>query len=169
MERLTLVLIGLFVVLFVGQLYLREYFVTSDMEKSTITMTLSELLYTIGVGTQKRQQQEQEQEQQQRCDGYGHGHGYGYGHGHGHGLGLGNGLGNGLGKNDLQDYLLMKQEMLKGVKSGIHKLPCTATPSSTSSKCGPEPINAYVSPSCIQGSAYMETVPLVSSTSCNSC
>lgn len=147
MERLTLVLIGLFVVLFVGQLYLREYFVTSDISNSTITMSLSELLYTIGVGTQ-----------QQRQQGHGHDHGQGHGHGHGH------------EQNDLQDYLLMKQEMLKGVKSGIHKLPCTATPSSgRPSSCGPEPIHAYVSPSCIQGSAYMETVPLVSSSSCNSC
>jgi hypothetical protein len=147
MERLTLVLIGLFIVLFVGQLYLREYFVTSDISNSTITMTLSELLYTIGVGTQQQRKQQEQQEQ-----------GHGNQHGHGH-------------DNDLQHYLTMKHEMLDRVKSGLHKLPSKATPSSgtTPSTCGPEPINTYVSPSCIQGSAYMETVPLVSSNSCNSC
>lgn len=149
MERLTLVLIGLFVVLFIGQLYVREYFVTSDISNSTITMTLSELLYTIGVGTQKRKGEEE------RCDDEGHGH---------------------ADDNDLQQYLTMKQEMLNGVKSGLHKLPSKPKPSrvtpsmvTPSSTCGPEPIITYVSPSCIQGSAYMETVPLVSSSSCNSC
>ena len=142
MERLTLVLIGLFVVLFIGQLYVREYFVTSDISNSTITMTLSELLYTIGVGTQKRQGGGQS------CDDEGHEH---------------------SDDNELQQYLTMKQEMLNKLPSKpkpSRVTPSMVTPSST---CGPEPIIAYVSPSCIQGSAYMETVPLVSSSSCNSC
>jgi hypothetical protein len=153
MERLTLVIIGLFIVLFIGQVYVREYFVTSDISNSTITMTLSELLYTIGVGTQERQQKQRQQGES--CDGH-------------------------EDDNELQQYLTMKQEMLNGVKSGLHKLPSKVTPSrvpprvtpsrvTPSSKCDEEPILAYVSPSCIQGSAYMETVPLVSSSSCNSC
>jgi len=165
MERLTLVLIALFVLLFIGQLYVREYFITSDMEKSTITMTLSELLYTIGVGTQQMQQQGQQQRGgydmrngDERHDNH-----------HDH--------------DELQTYLTMKEEMLHGVKSGLNKfnkfnkfnnsnkLPCNLRqPSVTpTSNCGPEPINTYVSPSCIQGSAYMESVPLVSSSSCDSC
>jgi hypothetical protein len=164
MERLTLVVIGLFVVLFLGQLYLREYFVTADMEKSTITMTLSELLYTIGVRTKKMQEQEQEHEQEQEQEqekekDYRNGYGYGQRQRY-----------RNNGNNQLQQYLMMKNDMLDGVKTGLDTLPSALTPSSNLSNlsackptCGTPPINMNVSPSCLQGSAYMESVPLVTS------
>jgi hypothetical protein len=49
MERLTILLILLFVILFIGQAYTREYFVTTvDISNSTLTMSLTDLLYAIG-------------------------------------------------------------------------------------------------------------------------
>lgn len=133
MERATLALIALFFVLFLGQIYLRESFV--DISNSTVTMSLSDLLYTIG---------------SRSGTGTGTGSRSGTGYGYPSPRGCGHTNQNGDSEDeDLEKYLLMKHEMLKGVKSGLRK----SVP----------PFLKEESPACTQGSAYMETVPLVAS------
>jgi hypothetical protein len=45
MEKLSILLISLFLLLCIGQVYSREYFATADITNATVTMSLSDLLY----------------------------------------------------------------------------------------------------------------------------
>jgi len=136
MERLTLVLIALFVILFLGQVYLREYFVTTvDISNSTLTMSLTDLLYTLGTKMPSPPGSHLPYPPPPPH--------------HSH-----------HNDNELEQYLLMKEELLKGVKSGLDSsLPALK-------KKYKKDAEDDVSPSCSQGSAYMENVPLVLASSC---
>lgn len=147
MDRVTLIIICLFVILFLGQLFLREYFVTTvDMSNSTITMSLSELLYTIGVGSKNNNNNNNNSNDNnddasntQSCN-------HTDAHNDTHDT------------HDLETYLMMKEELLNGVKSGIN----SALPSALKGSGGQAPLSMTdVSPSCSQGSSYMENVQLV--------
>jgi len=139
MDRVTLIIICLFVILFLGQLFLREYFVTTvDMSNSTITMSLSELLYTIGVGS-KNNNNSNDNDDEYNTRSRNHTH-------------------DTHDTHDLETYLMMKEELLNGVKSGIN----SALPSALKGSGGQAPLSMTdVSPSCSQGSSYMENVQLV--------
>lgn len=45
MEKLSILLISLFVLLCIGQFYSTEYFATADISNATVTMSLSDLLF----------------------------------------------------------------------------------------------------------------------------
>jgi len=139
MDRVTLIIICLFVILFLGQLFLREYFVTTvDMSNSTITMSLSELLYTIGVGS-KNNNNSNDNDDEYNTRSRNHTH-------------------DTHDTHDLETYLMMKEELLNGVTSGIN----SALPSALKGSGGQAPLSMTdVSPSCSQGSSYMENVQLV--------
>ena len=95
-------------------------------------MSLSDLLYTIGAGTQQQQKQQEHYHKDE--------------------------------SDDLEQYLMMKEEMLHSVKSEIN----SALPSLLKKSSEQAPLSmTHLSPSCAQGSAYMESVPLVTS-SCKS-
>jgi hypothetical protein len=48
MERLSMLLIALFLILCIGQVYSREPFATADISNATVTMSLSDLLFYSG-------------------------------------------------------------------------------------------------------------------------
>jgi len=48
MERLSILLIALFLILCIGQVYSREPFATADIANATVTMSLSDLLFYSG-------------------------------------------------------------------------------------------------------------------------
>lgn len=135
MERLTIILIALFIILFIGQMFSREYFVAvTDMSNSTITMSLSDLLYTIGIGA-------------------------------------GSSSGSGSGsystykppvqpQDNLEQYLLTKQDFLNEFKTGLDKSLPSLLANSSGSYAVPPSSMTDVSPSCSQGSGYMEQVAL---------
>ena len=45
MEKLSILLISLFLLLCIGQFYSTEYFATADISNATVTMSLSDLLF----------------------------------------------------------------------------------------------------------------------------
>jgi hypothetical protein len=131
MERLTILLILLFVILFIGQAYTREYFVTTvDISNSTLTMSLTDLLYAIG-------SERTAPDSVAPVPPAPHEH-----------------------SSDVEQYLLMKQELINGVKLGLQ----SSIPNLTkkTSSLGQNSMTDS-SASCMQGAAYMESVPLCSS------
>lgn len=91
-------------------------------------MSLSDLLYTIGSNTNGQHHQQYEHNHTQSES------------------------------DDLEQYLMMKKEMLSSVKSEIN----SSLPSLLKKSSEQPPLSMTdISPSCLQGSAYMETIPLV--------
>jgi len=127
MERVTILLILLFIILFIGQAYTREYFVTTvDISNSTLTMSLTDLLYTIGSERRVPDSSAPIYPMYPIPP----------------------------AQSDVEEYLLMKEELLNGMKLGLKSsLPRLITHSNSSSP-------ADSSASCTQGAAYKETVAL---------
>lgn len=130
MEKLSILLIALFLILCLGQLYFVEPFAEADIKNATVTMSLSDMLFYGGSASKGPPVTRPE---------YGQ-----YGHSSDHG-------------SDLGSYLYLKNEMTRQFKEHIKHT--QADPSFQSTNVEP--------PSCMQGSTYMETVPLKVPASCS--
>ena len=140
MEKLSILLIALFLILCLGQLYFVEPFAEADIKNATVTMSLSDMLFYGGSVSKGPPVPRPEYGQ------YGQ---YGqYGHSSGHGTDQG---------SDLGSYLYLKNEMTRQFREHIKHT--QADPSFQSTNVEP--------PSCMQGSTYMETVPLKVPASCS--
>jgi hypothetical protein len=140
MEKLSILLIALFLILCIGQFYSREAFATADISNATVTMSLSDLLYYNSRPPVTAQTYNPFAGMPYNPYFSGDGSGYGYGYGYG---------------GDLDSYLFLKNEMTREFKE---KLKQTGGYSLN-------PVNVEP-PSCSQGSSYMETVPLKVPASC---
>jgi len=130
MEKLSILLIFLFIILCIGQVYMREPFATADISNATVTMSLSDLLYYSG--------------------------GKGAGNVTPQTYGMNGFYGNPSVSYDdtsLESYLFLKNEMSKEVKNKLRERESTNL--------------VNIEPSVIQGSSYMETVPLKVPASCS--
>lgn len=137
MEKLSILLISLFLLLCIGQVYSREYFATADIANATVTMSLSDLLY---YGSSPRVNEVRPMVYNPLTnvpyDPYF------------------NVPGSGSSSGELDSYLFLKNEMTREFKEKLKARGSTFTPMNV------EP------PSCSQGSSYMETVPLKVPASC---
>jgi hypothetical protein len=139
METLSAVLLAVFLILCIRQLYFTEPFVEADIKNATVTMSLSDMLYYSGNkgavqytsgGSQRLPSISEDN------------------------IGYYGGSG-----GDLGSYLYLKNEMTKQFKEQL-KL------KNTNGNASFQPTNIEP-PSCIQGSTYMETVPLKVPASCS--
>lgn len=133
MEKLSILLIALFLILCLGQLYFVEPFAEADIKNATVTMSLSDMLFYGGSVSKEAPVPRPEYGQ------YGQ-----YGHSSDQG-------------SDLGSYLYLKNEMTRQFREHIKHT--QADPSFQSTNVEP--------PSCMQGSTYMETVPLKVPASCS--
>jgi hypothetical protein len=132
MEKLSILLIALFLILCLGQLYFVEPFAEADIKNATVTMSLSDMLFYGGSVSNGAPVQRPEYGQYKDSNGDMYG-------------------------NDLGSYLYLKNEMTRQFKEHIKQT--QADPSFQSTNVEP--------PSCMQGSSYMETVPLKVPASCS--
>lgn len=142
MEKLSVLLLALFLILCLGQLYFTEPFAEADIKNATVTMSLSDMLYYSGFSS-KGAPSSQNGGRIPYTDYYGY-----YGDGY---------YGDGSSGGDLGSYLYLKNEMTKQFKEHINK---------TNAGASFQPTNIEP-PSCAQGSTYMETVPLKVPASCS--
>jgi hypothetical protein len=137
MEKLTILLVALFLLLCIQQYLFTEPFAQADISNATVTMSLSDLLYYGGFASkgapttviQPPYMQQYPYMQQDPSS-----------------------------TNDLSSYLYLKNEMARQFKEHIQQ---TQGDYSTFTPTNVEP------PSCSQGSSYMETVPLKVPASCS--
>ena len=137
MEKLTILLVALFLLLCIQQYFFTEPFAQADISNATVTMSLSDLLYYGGFASkgapttviQPPYMQQPPYLQQDPSS-----------------------------TNDLSSYLYLKNEMARQFKEHIQQ---TQGDYSTFTPTNVEP------PSCSQGSSYMETVPLKVPASCS--
>ena len=139
MEKLSVLLLSLFLVLCIGQLYFTEPFAEADIKNATVTMSLSDMLYYSG---NKGAVQYGLENTSQRLPSISEDN-----------IGYYGGSG-----GDLGSYLYLKNEMTKQFKEHIKQ---THGNYSSFNPTNVEP------PSCAQGSTYMETVPLKVPASCS--
>jgi len=133
MEKLSILLIALFLILCLGQMYFVEPFAEADIKNATVTMSLSDILFYGGSASKGMPVQRPEYGQYKD---YYSGDIYG---------------------NDLGSYLYLKNEMTRQFKEHIKHTQADTSFQATNI----EP------PSCMQGSSYMETVPLKVPASCS--
>lgn len=142
MDTLTLLLV-LVALLFIGQLINREYFVDGDISNAKVTMSLSDLLYFSA-----NKDRGGWSGSAAGSGGLGYNGRYSGPWNEDDEYGMGSGAGSGSGSGSLDSYLFLKNEMTKQFKDRLKR-------SSTS------PVNlTNIEPSILQGSSYMETVPL---------
>ena len=132
MEKFSIVLVSLFIILLIGQYYMTEFFVDSDISNAKVTMSLSDLLYYGGnkVSTQTIHTYDRSPSVSSASA---------------------SSASASSGSGSLDSYLFLKNEMTREFKEHLSK-----TNGSYSSF---KPSNVEP-PSCTQGSSYMETVPL---------
>ncbi len=128
MEKLSILLIFLFIILCIGQIYSREAFATADISSATVTMSLSDLLYYSG--TKAAQPVASSSSIPYTPD------------------------------KSLDSYLFLKNEMTREFKNKLKESAHSAN------GCSMNLVNVEP-PSVMQGSSYMETVPLKVPASCS--
>jgi hypothetical protein len=144
MEKLSVVLLAVFLILCIRQLYFTEPFVEADIKNATVTMSLSDMLYYSGNKGAVQYSLGNTSGGSQRLPSiYEDTMGY---------YGSSGGSGGNLGS-----YLYLKNEMTKQFKEHIKHTQADTSFQATNV----EP------PSCMQGSSYMETVPLKVPASCS--
>ena len=133
MEKFSIVLVSLFIILLIGQYYMTEFFVDSDISNAKVTMSLSDLLYYGGnkVSTQTIHTYDRRPSAYDSSSAAS--------------------SASASASGSLDSYLFLKNEMTREFKEHLRK-----TNGSYSSF---KPSNVEP-PSCTQGSSYMETVPL---------
>ena len=141
MEKLSILLISLFVLLCIGQFYSREYFATADISNATVTMSLSDLLFygSSPRVTQVNRPMVFNPLTNVPYDPYFNVPGYDSAYGSGSG--------------ELDSYLFLKNEMTREFKEKLKARGSIA-------------LTNVEPPSCSHGSSYMETVPLKVPASC---
>jgi len=132
MEKLSILLIALFLILCLGQLYYVEPFAEADIKNATVTMSLSDMLFYGGSASKGGPQTVKPEYNGKDYTSSDHG-------------------------SDLGSYLYLKNEMTRQFREHIKHT--QADPSFQTTNVEP--------PSCMQGSTYMETVPLKVPASCS--
>ena len=139
MEKFSIVLVSLFIILLIGQYYMTEFFVDSDISNAKVTMSLSDLLYYGGnkVSTQTIHTYDRSPSASSASASSA--------------SASSASASSASASGSLDSYLFLKNEMTREFKEHLSK-----TNGSYSSF---KPSNVEP-PSCTQGSSYMETVPL---------
>jgi len=142
MEKLSIVLLLLFGILFIGQYYTREYFTATD--GATVTMSLTDLLYYSGglnstAATAKANAAVSSSSSPSSSSASSPS------------SSSGSSSSSPLPYSDLDTYLFLKNEMTKEFKDHLRNSGRTMHPTNVEH------------PSVDQGSSYLESVPLVAS------
>jgi len=140
MEKLSIVLLLLFGILFIGQYYTREYFTATD--GATVTMSLTDLLFYSGglnstAATAKANASSSTSPSSSPSSSSA--------------SSASSSSSSPLGYSDLDTYLFLKNEMTKEFKDHLRNSGRTMHPTNVEH------------PSVDQGSSYLESVPLVAS------
>jgi hypothetical protein len=147
MEKLSILLIALFVVLVAGQMVSKEYFANADISNAKVTMSLSDLLYyggnqgvsTTQIGYHDLYNHDRPTNQNYRQTYH-------------------NEL---TASGDLDTYLFLKNEMTREFKEHLKR------PNNYSMQNTMQPTNVEPTASVTQGYSYMENVPLKVPASCS--
>jgi hypothetical protein len=140
MEKLSILLVILFLILCAEKLYFSESFVEGDINNATVTMSLSDLLHYSGsypkgsIGNSNVRDNKYDYNLGRGGDSYYDNYG-----------------------GDLGSYLYLKNEMTREFKEKLQR---------SNGGYSFQPTNIEP-PSCAQGSSYMETVPLKVPASCS--